>query len=596
MLRSGVLTFVLAMGCAFAQTDGTIAGEVRDATQAPIALAKIVVQSQDRGTSVEAKSGDNGEYIILGLQPGEYIVYAEFAGFQKAKSKVHVTTDGRAKLDFVLVPNESKQTVEVNADPPALDTESGALTTTFTEREMQIFPLQGRGSLELALLVPGVMGEAGSDEAGIFQDVPSAGAGLSVGGGRVGSTAILADGAGSNSVGIGRATVTFSTDTIQEFQVITSTFSAKYGVSGGGVINSVSKSGTNQLRGSAYWYHRNPSVNARQFNRPFPNNNRRQEFGLTIGGPVYIPKLYNGRRKTFFFASLEPKRYFDQIDIYSRFPTAAERTGDFRNSYVAPGQRRPMLYQQYRCVPAPQNCNQLTQLNRPNATAEYPLFGAGDPDPTKRGLVIPAYMIDPLAKKLLADVPLPNMPFDPQGRNYFGTRGVDGTDGRWNAKVDHHFSSRNRLSGRYSGVPLFSDRYRVAKGNVFMSYPSDISDTKQLMITDTHNFSPTILNDLRAIYTFGDYSRRPPGEMATTNYTKDVFGLPNVTNFGYPFFQTGFGNYGLDPGAGLGTYREHQYVDCPMPAAATTCGRPRKPIPATTTHWAAPADYSSLRF
>ncbi|MBI4904322.1 MAG: carboxypeptidase regulatory-like domain-containing protein [Acidobacteria bacterium] len=542
-----------------AQQDGFVSGQVHDATGAAIPAAKVWTQSVDTSAISEAKTGSEGDYIILGLAPGEYVVQAEHPGFQRAKLKIRVESGAREKLDILLTPSETKTIVEVTGDPPHVETESGVLTTSFTEKEMQYMPLQGRNALELAILVPGVVGDPGSDEAGVFLDVPSAGAGLSVGGGRTGSAAILADGAGANSVGIGRATVTFSPDTIQEFQVITSTFSAKYGVSGGGVINTVSRAGTNQMRGSLYWYHRNPTLNARQFNRPFPNNNRRQEFGLTLGGPVRIPKVYDGRRKTFFFGSYEPRYYFDQIDIYTRFPTVEERNGDFTNMYVAPGQRRPMLYQQMRCVPSPANCANLTQINRPTATAEFPLFTAADPNPARRGLVIPAYMIDPGIKKLLETVPLPNKPFDAQGYNYFGTRGLDGTDGRWNLKVDHMVTNKNRVSGRFSDVPIFSDRYRIAKDNIFQTYPSDISNTKQVLLTDTYTVTPTIVNELRAAYTFADYSRTAPGELATNNYTRDFFGLPNATDWGYPLFQSGWGNYGLDAGSGLGNYRENQF-------------------------------------
>ncbi|MBL8174556.1 MAG: carboxypeptidase regulatory-like domain-containing protein [Bryobacterales bacterium] len=542
-----------------AQWDGALTGDVKDPTDAPIAGARVTVQNTATSIKKDAVTDATGVYNVLGLAPGDYLVIAEFDGFQKKQSRLRVDGGSKLRIDFLLNPKGTQETIEVTADPPAIETESGALINTISEQELQHLPLAGRNALEMAVLVPGVTGDHGSDEAGIFQDVPTAGAGLSIAGGRAGSSAILADGAGANSVGIGRATVTFTPDTISEVQVITSTFSAKYGQSGGGVVNTVSKAGSNTYRGSTFWYHRNPVFHARQFNRPFPNSQRRNELGLTLGGPVVIPKLYNGKRRTFFFGSFEPKYYFDQIDIYTRFPTAEERRGDFRNSWVAPGARRPLLYQQVRCSPNPQDCRQLLPQHRPSSTAEYPLWNANNPDPSKRGLVIPEEYIDPLVKKILDDVPLPNMTPDPQGRNYFGTRGVDGTDGRWNLKIDHNFSQKNRISGRLSTVPLFSDRYRVEKGNLFMSYPSDISNTRQAVITDSHTFSPRIVNELRAVYTFGNYSRTAPGDMANTNYVKEKFGLPNSTDWGYPLFQSGFGNYGFDHGVGLGQYLEHQY-------------------------------------
>jgi hypothetical protein len=549
---------VLGLMPLFAQ-DAILVGDVRDATSAPIAGAKIRLQSEGV-TIAETKTSEEGAFTFLAVRPGAYLVVADFEGFQTTKSKpIRVEAGSRPRVELTMTVLETRQAIEVTADPPAIDTESGAVTNVIGERELQSIPIQGRNSLEFALMLPGVTGDAGSDEAGIFQDVPTAGAGLSIAGGRAGSSAILADGANSTSIGIGRSTVTFSPDSIQEFQVITSTFSAKYGVSGGGIVNTVSRSGTNQIRGNLFWFHRNPFFHARQFNRPFPNMARRHEFGLTLGGPVRIPKVYNGRRKTFFFGSFEPRWYHDQIDIYSRFPTAEERIGDFRNVWVPPGQRQPLLYQQVRCVPSPQDCQLLTQMHRPSGTAEYPLWSATDPDPTKRGRVIPRQYMDPLVLEILKDVPMPNMPVDPQGRNYFGTRGVDGTDGRWNLKIDHNIHPKNRISTRYSTVPLFSDRYRVQKDNLFMSFPSDRSVTHQIVLNDSHTFSPRVVNELRAVYTYGDYSRTPPGVMANQNFTKEKFGLPNATTWGYPQFNSGFGNYGLDAGVGLGRYVEHQY-------------------------------------
>ena len=544
----------------YAQSSGSITGLVIDQSSAPIPQAKVSIAASGLAIKEFTHANHEGYFTVAALPPGTYIVSAEREGFKTAVSKpLELNSGAVLRVDLMLVPNDSKQSIDVRADPSHIETQTGMLTNSVSDKEMEMLPVTGRNIMELALMMPGVSGEAGSDEAGIFMDVPTAGAGLSIGGGRAGSSAILSDGANSSSVGIGRSTVTFSPDTVQEFQVITSSYSAKYGVSGGGIVNTVSKAGTDQLRGNAYWYNRNPAYAARQFNRPLPPQGRRNEFGLIQGGPVVIPKIYDGRNKTFFFATFEPKWFSDAIEIYDRFPTEAERLGDFRNSYVAPGQTRPKLYQQVQCAPSPQDCKGLLPLNRPAATSEFPLFSANDPDPGKRGLMIPRQYLDPASQKILATVPLPNMPFDSAGKNYFGIRGVDGTDRRWSVKIDHHIGSKNRLSGRFTDIPNFSDRYRTQRGNLFQSYPSDRSLTRQALLTDTHTISPRIVNEFRASYTFSDYSRSAPGDLATTNYTKETFGLPNATGWGYPQFAAGWGTYGLNTGSVLGTYIEHQY-------------------------------------
>src|SRR5712691_2454410 len=274
-------------------------------------------------------------------------------------------------------------------------------------------PIFSRNAMEMALTIPGVSGELGTEAGGIFQDVPTGGSGLSVGGGRAGSSSFMTDGSSSTSAGIGRSTASFSPDTIGELKIITSSFSAQYGSTGGGMIQMYSKSGTDQLRGTAFWYNQNPALAARQFNRPLPPQARSNTVGLTLGGPVVIPKIYNGRQRTFFFFSAEPRRWADAIDIYDRLPTAEERRGDFRNSYVAPGQTLPLLYQQVVCAPG--GCSKLSPVHRPGGTAEYPLWSTTDPDPTKRGHVIPKAYLDPVAQLLLKNVPMPNQPFDANG-------------------------------------------------------------------------------------------------------------------------------------------------------------------------------------
>lgn len=541
-----------------AQSNGTIAGQVTDLSKAVVPGARVVVMAVDTGVAHRTTTNSEGYYTVPSLAPTDYVVTAEMDGFKKSTSAtLKLDTTATARIDLVLVPMDSKETVEVTAVPPSLETETSMTGGTVSGKEVENLPLQGRNSLELALTVAGVSGEMGADEAGISYNIPSSGSGLSVGGGRTATSAILADGSNATSIGYGRATVTFSPDTIQEFKVVTSTFSAQYGVTGGGIISTVSKSGTDELHGNAFWFTRNPALTARTFGQPFASGMRRNEFGVTLGGPVVLPKLYNGKRRTFFFVSYEPKRRRDETAQYEHVPTAAERQGDFRNSWVGPGQTNPLLYQQVACGPG--GCNQLVSLNRPNSTAVFPLFSANDPDPTKVGHVIPQQLLDPLVQKMLQFVPLPNMPYDAQGRNFLGVSGVTGSDNRWSAKIDHNFASSNRMSVRYSDIPSLSNRYKLARDNFFAEDPpTDRSLTRQVFLSDSHTISPRMVNEFRGSYTFSDYSRTPSGDLATTNYTKNMFGLPNVTNWGFPQFLAGMLTLGAGIN-GLGMYIEHQY-------------------------------------
>ncbi len=554
---------LLLPALALAQSSSTITGRVIDQSQAPVPNAKVVALAVETGVAYPTKTNGDGYYNLPSLPPVLFTVTAEFAGFKVAESaQFKLNTTDTARIDLTLLPADSRQTIEVSASAGVIETQSSMTGGTVSQREIDLLPLEDRNSLALALTLPGVAGDVGSDEGGIYQTTPSAGANLVIGGGRTSSSAFMADGASATSVTLGRQTVTFSSDTIQEFKVITSTFSAQYGVTGGGIVSTISKSGTNDLHGSAFWYTRNPALAARQFNSPLPPPFRRNEFGFTLGGPVWIPKVYNGRQKTFFFYSMEPKRWVNATVQYVRVPTDAERQGDFRNMWVAPGQTNPLLYQQMNCSDA--NCGQFAPLNRANGTTVYPLFSANDPDPTKAGHVIPKQFLDPLVQKLLLGVPAPNMPYDAVGNNYVGARGVTGRDNRWNLKVDHNISDRNRLTVRFTDIPNFSDRYLLSKGDfALQSYPSDDSHTTQGYLSDTHTFSSRIVNEFRVNATHSNYSSVAPGDLGTVNYTQQ-FGLPNVTGWGYPRFSLSGTQY-LAPSLGmgnsqlLGNYIENSY-------------------------------------
>ena len=546
---------------AFAQSRGVVTGQIIDASNAPVPGAIVVVQAVETGVEYRTTTNQDGYFNAPSLPPVNFTVHADKEGFERASSApFKLDTAGTVRVNLVLKPAGTKQQIEVNAAPPALQTETAMVGDTVSRKEIDSLPLQGRNTLELALTLPGVGGEVGSDEGGLLQGAVDPGSGLVVSGGRPASSSFLADGASTTSAGIGRATVTFSPDTVQEFKVITSTFSAQYGASGGGIISTVTKSGTDQYRGNLFWFQRNPALVAKKFNQPIPAQLRRNELGFTLGGPVTIPKIYNGKHRTFFFGAFEPKRWTDGQVQYDRVPTVEERTGDFRNTWTPPGSTRPLLYQQVDCFPNEADCKQLIQKNRPTNTSAYPLFSASDTDPSKRGYVIPRAFLDANAQKMISYFPLPNQAYDPQGNNYQGIRGVTGSDDRWNFKLDHVLTQYNRFSFRYSDIPNTADRFRLQKDNFFTSYPADQNLTRQIMLSDTHTFSPRIVNEFRASYTFANYSRVPPGDAAVKNYTKDVFGLPNFTGFGMPYVLTGWAVFGLDTSNGtMGKWNEHHY-------------------------------------
>jgi hypothetical protein len=221
----------------------------------------------------------------------------------------------------------------VEAAAAVVDTESGTSSNLITERQIQDAPLVNRSVLDLAMTLPNVSGDAGTEAPSISAVTTCPGCNLAIGGGRPMSTMIMADGTNNTGVSLARTIVSFSPETVQEFTVQTSAFSAEYGTTGGGIINATTKSGSNSFNGTAVWYNRNPNFQAAPFslattNRPVAKLKYNQ-ISLSAGGPVYIPKVYNGKNRTFWFAAFEPNYRRDRLDQYGLLPTDAMRQGNF---------------------------------------------------------------------------------------------------------------------------------------------------------------------------------------------------------------------------------------------------------------------------
>ena len=404
------------------------------------------------GSTYRTRSNSDGYYTVRSLPPARYKVSAKATGFKETASEPFaLDASSTVRIDLTLALADSKQEISVTAAAPAIESEQSMVSTTISEREMEYLPLQGRGALEALLTSPnisgGMDGTGMSDEPPIAPVTPSPGVGISIGGGQFGSNSFLADGAASTSAGLGRAMVTFTADNVQEVKIIQSTYSAQYGSTGGGVVSVITKSGTNELRGTALWFNTNPAFGARTFGSSDPPGTRKNEFGLIVGGPVVLPRIYNGHNKTFFMFSVEPKRFTNTAVYRMRVATAAERQGDFRNTWVPPGAQEPLLYQHVQCIDSA--CSQLKPANRATATTTvYPLFCANCPA-DEVGHVIPQSYISPLAQKAYAGVPLPNSPYDSSGDNLVGSNGNFGGDNRWSVKIDHQLNSNNRITGRF---------------------------------------------------------------------------------------------------------------------------------------------------
>ncbi len=530
--------------------------------------ASVTITNVGTNQQVRLNTSEAGSFSAPDLEPVEYRVEVESAGFKRSVvERIKVDTASSASVDVVLQPGTVDTQVLVTSEAPAVNTESGTTGNTITERQIMDTPLTNRSVLDLAVVLPNVGGDVGSENPSVTSGATVPGYNLSVNGGRPGSTAILADGVNNTGVGIARAVVTFSPETVQEFTVQTSAYSAEYGQTGGGVINATTKSGTNRLTGTALWLTRNPATNAAPFttasvNRPV-SNLRDNQFSLSGGGPIVIPKIYNGRDRSFFFAAIEPRRRQDHIQADSLLPTEAMRNGDFSGLAAVTGGWAPADVVSRLGVRTTGDTTLYQQFNVAGNQFQPITLGTGQAYTPFPGNVIPKSMLDPVAMKSLQYLP-------PAGDYYVNSNGqlvnwnterfVKQNETRYLVRIDHTISDRNHINGRITAIPAVGQK---GFGSDVNGNGADYSYSRQAMLADTHSFTPTVVNDLRLNYTRGRFSGTytPEFDVKTgRNLTKEL-GLPSITAGGMPMFAFGlsaFGNIGSQ-GSTLNDNVEERY-------------------------------------
>jgi carboxypeptidase family protein len=332
-----VALFVLiSAGSALSQSDrGAIVGTVLDSSGAVVQGATIVATGVDTGAVYKTTSTDTGAYRISDMQLGAYNLTVTATGFKTSEQKgVVVQVNTTSSLDITLQTGDVKETLTVLADVPTLQTESSDVGTIVDKRQIMELPLAlgGQGVLRapeaFVFLTPGTTGPGSNDSSnGVFE--------AKLGGGQNFGNEVILDGASTARADSGSAfdQTAPSVESLSEFKVTTSTVPAEFGRTSGGVESFATKSGTNAYHGTAYDIFRNEDLNANSwFNnlQNLPRNlDRKNDYGGTLGGPVRIPKLYNGRDKTFFFFSWEQYRQTQGSSNTSTVPTDAERQGDF---------------------------------------------------------------------------------------------------------------------------------------------------------------------------------------------------------------------------------------------------------------------------
>ncbi len=325
-----VAAMFLAADASWAQ-EGSVFGTVHDATGASVPNATVSVTNNQQGFIRTVSTNDSGDYLVPGLPAGTYNINVKAQGFQQFLVKdlvLRVAEKARADASLVLGQTSTEVTV-AGVNVAQVQTESSELSGTITNKQINQLVLNGRNFTQLVTLVPGVSNQTGQDEGtvGVYGSVS-----FSVNGGRTEYNNWELDGGDNMDNGSNTTLNSYpNVDAIAEVKVLTSNYGAQYGRNGSATIETVTKSGTKDFHGDVFEFLRNDDFNARNFFQPTRPEYKKHDFGYTIGGPVFIPKLYNtGKDKTFFFFSEEWRKELVPGQTFNQqVPSNAERSGNF---------------------------------------------------------------------------------------------------------------------------------------------------------------------------------------------------------------------------------------------------------------------------
>ena len=485
------LTFSASVSVLAQQDAATIVGEVTDPSRGVIPKAVITVTNTATGITTTTETNERGLYNVPGLRPGEYVMVVEAPGFTRfVRTGLTLQVAQVLQLDASLQTGSISESVEVTGAAPMLETQTSSRGLVIDERKIHDLPLNGRDYNQLALLSPGVLPGTPRLASVNFKGV------LNVNGNRTFNNVFLLDGVDnisySNSFrGENVQLVQPSIEALQEFKIQTNAYSAEYGRSSGAVVNATIKSGTNQIHGSVFEFLRDDALDSNNYfskllGAPKPKRKRNQ-FGGAIGGPLV-------RNRTFWFADYEGLRDQEGIPRTRLVPTAAEKAGLFSsavNDPFAPG--RPEFAR--------------------NAAGQW---------------VIPRDRWDPVAAKVVALIPDPNVP----GSTIYASTPVTETrQDQFDVRIDHQFAQNKNFFGRYSFVDTNTFRPAplpgLAEGSFNDAFGSNLNRSQGLALGLTWIASSSLVGDFRFGFARGNYFTNPPfaGQDAAAE-----FGIPNVPN------------------------------------------------------------------
>jgi len=447
---------------------GTILGRVVDSSGAIIPGARVTVTQPETGYTRSYVSDSKGEYTAPSVPTGSYTVTGELTGFKTVSlANVHVGVDQKIKIDLKLELGQMTETIEIQAETPLVQTSSSDLSATIGEEQIKTLPLNGRNFVSLTRTVPGILRPPpGANIDGGGSLAWRAGSGFSANGQRPRDNNYLLDGVDNNETWLQTVVIFPSIDAIDEFKMQTSTYSAEFGKSLGGVVNLQIKSGSNAFHGSVYDFHRNDAFDANNF---FNNKNgikkpdfKQNQFGATLSGPIF-------KDKTFFFTSYQGLRLNQGVAKLSTVPTDKMRSGDF-------SELSRIIYDPLTGQPFPGNVIPPSRIDPASANIMRELFPAANIAGSRNaatGQILNNYLINPILVR---------------------------NDDQFDGKIDHNLTPSNRFFIRYSyqktnrDLPAF-----LPHGDAGATFGAGNGNIKAqgLAFNDTHTFSPNVLNEFR---------------------------------------------------------------------------------------------------
>ena len=472
----------------FGQAAGSFSGNVLDKSGSSVPGADVTVVSQATGLTRASKTDSAGHYLIPLLPVGTYTVRVAAAGFQSAASKDLVLQVQEAlELDFALAPATVSTTVDVTGDAVAVETSTSSLGQVITAQQVSQLPLNGRDFVQLATLTAGATAETNPNSfftSGSDSEVAARGSfSLSVGGSRPNSTDWLLDNVDNNELTAGGIAIFSSIDDIQEFKVLTYTYSAEYGTRAGPTVLVSTKSGTNDWHGSLFEFVRNTKLDASNYFSTTPTKFNLNQFGGSVGGPIF-------KNKTFFFVDGEQKDQREGITFSGLVPSLAMRSGDFsKDPFGNPVAGLAIVN------PNTQGAFQCSSAGNPIAANPN-----GSQTPGIPCNKIPSNLFNSIGLAMINLYPAPNAN-NPNGNVNFVNSPVRSlNDTKFDTRVDQTFSSKDTAFGRFSYdqatsyVPGGGPTGSFAEAGFFGSNQRIANHARNLALGETHVFSPVMIN------------------------------------------------------------------------------------------------------